>query len=56
MNSFADTVAARFPMLVTRATGGSLYLAGALIMAFNLWKTVTTMPEKAPAAMAVPAE
>ena len=56
VNSFADTVAARFPMLVTRATGGSLYLAGALIMAFNLWKTVTTMPEKAPAAMAVPAE
>ena len=56
VNSFADTVAARFPMLVTRAVGGSMYLTGGFIMAYNLWKTVTSAPEKAPAATAVPAE
>jgi cbb3-type cytochrome oxidase subunit 1 len=31
--------------------GGLLYLAGALLMAFNLWKTAT-MRETAPAAAA----
>jgi cytochrome c oxidase cbb3-type subunit 1 len=40
VNSFADTVAAKFPMYVVRGLGGVLYLAGAVIMAFNLWKTV----------------
>ncbi len=40
VNSFADTVAAKFPMYFTRATGGTLYLTGALIMAYNLRMTM----------------
>ena len=39
VNSFADTVAAKFPMYVVRALGGTLYLAGGLIMLWNLWQT-----------------
>jgi cytochrome c oxidase cbb3-type subunit 1 len=40
VNSFADTVAAKFPMYVVRGLGGVLYLTGALIMCYNLWMTV----------------
>ncbi|RMH45530.1 MAG: cytochrome-c oxidase, cbb3-type subunit I [Alphaproteobacteria bacterium] len=43
VNAFADTVEAKFPMYVVRATGGLLYITGALIMCFNLWKTVTSV-------------
>ncbi|MEM7024267.1 MAG: cytochrome-c oxidase, cbb3-type subunit I, partial [Pseudomonadota bacterium] len=39
VNSFADTVAAKFPMYVVRGLGGVMYLTGALIMCFNLWQT-----------------
>tara|TARA_R110002124_G_scaffold95963_4_gene240266 strand:+ start:7137 stop:8732 length:1596 start_codon:yes stop_codon:yes gene_type:complete len=56
VNSFADTVAAKFPMYVVRALGGTLFLTGALIMCYNLWKTVTSVGEAKPAASAVPAE
>jgi cytochrome c oxidase cbb3-type subunit 1 len=38
--SFAETVAAMFPMYLIRAFGGLLYLAGALVMVFNVWMTV----------------
>ena len=40
VNSFVETVAAKFPMYLLRAFGGVLYLAGALIMAFNIWQTI----------------
>ena len=40
VNSFADTVEAKFPMLVVRGLGGLMYMAGALIMTWNLWMTV----------------
>ncbi|HHL22547.1 MAG TPA: cytochrome-c oxidase, cbb3-type subunit I [Aliiroseovarius sp.] len=56
VNSFADTVAAKHPMLVVRAIGGTLYLTGALIMAYNLWMTVTRAPAKADAPVMAPAE
>ncbi|MFN4058036.1 MAG: cytochrome-c oxidase, cbb3-type subunit I [Roseinatronobacter sp.] len=58
VNSFADTVAAKFPMYVVRMTGGLLFLAGAVIMCFNLWKTITSVGARkpAPAGAAVPAE
>ncbi len=46
VNSFADTVAAKHPMLVVRAIGGSLYLTGALIMAYNLRMTMLRAPAK----------
>jgi cytochrome c oxidase cbb3-type subunit I len=40
VNSFVETVAAKFPMYLVRALGGVLYLSGALIMAFNIWQTI----------------
>jgi cytochrome c oxidase cbb3-type subunit 1 len=38
--SFVETVEAMHPYYLIRALGGMLYLTGALIMAFNLWKTI----------------
>ena len=38
--SFAETVAAMHPMYIIRATGGLLYLAGAVIMVVNVWMTI----------------
>ncbi|MGB5077256.1 MAG: cytochrome-c oxidase, cbb3-type subunit I [Sphingorhabdus sp.] len=38
--SFAETVAAMFPMYVMRAFGGLLYLSGALVMVYNVWMTI----------------
>jgi cytochrome c oxidase cbb3-type subunit 1 len=55
--SFVETVEAMHPFYVIRALGGILFLAGALIMAFNLWKTVTSAEEAEPAgAVLAPAE
>ncbi|SHH26664.1 cytochrome c oxidase cbb3-type subunit 1 [Cognatishimia maritima] len=57
VNSFADTVAAKFPMYVVRGLGGVMYLAGAIIMCVNLWLTVRKAPAKeASLSVAVPAE
>jgi cytochrome c oxidase cbb3-type subunit 1 len=57
VNSFADTVSAKFPMYVVRGLGGVLFLAGALIMCFNLWMTAWGAPknERVPTILA-PAE
>ncbi len=38
--SFVETVAAMHPFYVIRAGGGALFVVGALIMAYNLWRTV----------------
>jgi cytochrome c oxidase cbb3-type subunit 1 len=38
--SFAETVAAMHPYYVMRAIGGAMYLAGALIMAFNITMSI----------------
>ena len=43
------------PMYVVRALGGVLYLAGGLIMAYNIWKTIAGAGAAAPV-RAVPAE
>ena len=40
VNSFADTVSAKFPMYVVRGLGGTMYLAGSLIMCWNMWMTI----------------
>jgi cytochrome c oxidase cbb3-type subunit 1 len=40
VNSFIDTVSALHPEYVMRMVGGMLYLVGALIMAFNIYKTI----------------
>jgi cytochrome c oxidase cbb3-type subunit I len=38
--SFVETVQAMHPYYIIRAVGGAMYLGGALIMAYNLWRTV----------------
>lgn len=38
--AFSEVVSAMFPMYVIRATGGLLYLAGAVVMVYNVWMTV----------------
>ncbi len=42
--SFVETVDAMFPMYLIRAFGGLLYLAGAIVMTVNIWKTVVGSP------------
>jgi len=37
--SFVETVEAMHPYYIIRALGGALFLIGALIMAYNLWRT-----------------
>jgi len=59
VNSFADTVSAKFPMYVVRGLGGVMYLAGALIMVWNMFMTIRgAQPARAevPAPVATPAE
>ena len=55
VNSFADTVAAKYPMYVIRGLGGVLYLAGALVMVWNMWMTIRA-PDARPVLAAIPAE
>lgn len=38
--SFVETVEAMHPFYVIRAVGGGLFLAGALLMVFNIWRTI----------------
>ena len=38
-HSFVETVEAMHPYYIIRALGGTLFLVGALIMAYNLWRT-----------------
>jgi cytochrome c oxidase cbb3-type subunit 1 len=38
--SFAESVEAMHPYYVIRALGGVLFVAGALIMTYNLWRTI----------------
>ena len=40
VNSFAETVLALKPMFFLRAFGGLLYLAGAVVMTINVWRTI----------------
>ncbi|HWM48224.1 MAG TPA: cytochrome-c oxidase, cbb3-type subunit I [Xanthobacteraceae bacterium] len=47
--SFVETVEAMHPFYVIRAMGGALFVAGALLMAWNIWKTIGTAEEAQPA-------
>ena len=38
--SFIETVEAMRPYYVIRAIGGLLFVAGAFIMAYNVWRTI----------------
>ncbi|MEQ8641227.1 MAG: cytochrome-c oxidase, cbb3-type subunit I [Alphaproteobacteria bacterium] len=55
--SFVETVEAMHPFYLIRAAGGALFLIGALIMVYNIWRTIRgDVPEPAaqrrPAALA----
>jgi len=56
--SFIETVEAMHPFYVIRALGGALFLIGALIMVWNLWRTVYPREAVAPSGRPalVPAE
>ena len=55
--SFVETVEAMHPYYIIRALGGFLFLTGALVMVFNLWKTVNSAETAEPAGLALaPAE
>ncbi len=57
VNSFADTVSAKFPMYVVRGLGGVLFLTGAGIMCWNMWMTIRGhAPHAQPVAQITPAE
>lgn len=43
--SFSQIVSAIHPIYVTRAIGGLMFLAGALLMAYNFYKTIKFAPE-----------
>ncbi|HLW90762.1 MAG TPA: cytochrome-c oxidase, cbb3-type subunit I [Roseiarcus sp.] len=45
--SFVETTEAMHPMYVIRAMGGALFLLGALIMVFNIYKTLASQSETA---------
>ncbi len=40
VNSFAETVSVMWPYYVARALGGLLFIAGAVIMVYNIWMTI----------------
>jgi cytochrome c oxidase cbb3-type subunit 1 len=42
--AFSEVVSAMFPMYVIRAAGGLMYLAGAIIMAWNILRTIAGSP------------
>ena len=54
--SFVETVEAMHPFYMIRALGGFLFIIGALLMAYNVWKTIT-VPEsgEVPESPAMPA-
>ncbi|MCB1494422.1 MAG: cytochrome-c oxidase, cbb3-type subunit I [Bauldia sp.] len=57
--SFVETVEAMHPFYLIRALGGLLFLTGAVLMVYNIWKTIASpeasaVPEARPAM--VPAE
>ena len=47
-NAFVETVAAKHVENIIRTIGGLMFLGGALIMAYNLWRTIR-MPQAASA-------
>ena len=45
--AFSEVVSAMFPMYVIRAAGGLMYLAGAIIMTWNIGRTIAGSPLRA---------
>ena len=38
--AFSEVVSAMLPMYLIRAAGGLLYLAGAIVLVYNVWMTI----------------
>ena len=54
--TFVDSVKATYPYYSVRVLGGVLFLAGMLIMAYNVWKTIAgKQPVDAPIPQMQPA-
>ncbi|MDF1730236.1 MAG: cytochrome-c oxidase, cbb3-type subunit I [Minwuia sp.] len=53
--SFAETVDAMHPFYVIRAFGGLVYISGAFLMVYNVWRTIKGTPEIRAVASDVPA-
>ncbi|MBW8880718.1 MAG: cbb3-type cytochrome c oxidase subunit I, partial [Asticcacaulis sp.] len=51
--SFVEVVEAMHPYYIIRAIGGGLFLIGALVMVYNIWKTIH-QPAAIPASTAEP--
>jgi cytochrome c oxidase cbb3-type subunit 1 len=55
--SFVETVEAMHPFYLVRALGGAMFVAGSLIMAYNVWRTIRGDRNEAEfSPVAVPAE
>ena len=44
--SFIDVLKATHPLYVVRALGGLFFLSGSLVMAYNIYKTITQKTPK----------
>jgi cytochrome c oxidase cbb3-type subunit 1 len=53
--TFVESLNATYPFYVVRLVGGALFLAGSLIMAYNVYKTMATDSNTAPIPVAEPA-
>ena len=45
--TFVESLKATYPYYAVRLLGGVMFLAGSLIMAWNVWKTVATSDQRA---------
>ena len=53
--TFVESLTATYPFYIVRLAGGVLFLAGMLIMAYNVWKTFATVPAATPVPVPEPA-
>jgi cytochrome c oxidase cbb3-type subunit I len=53
--TFIESLNATYPYYMIRLAGGALFLAGTLIMAYNVWKTIASERDTAPMPIAAPA-
>jgi cytochrome c oxidase cbb3-type subunit 1 len=54
--TFVEALKATYPYYVVRLAGGLLVLAGAFIMAWNMWKTFASVREVKPVLVPIPAQ
>jgi cytochrome c oxidase cbb3-type subunit 1 len=53
--TFIESLNATYPYYMIRLAGGALFLAGTLIMAYNVWKTIASERNTAPMPIVAPA-